>query len=97
MTAIAPVDAHARSLLVAAGLDPALAAQPDADLLMALRLSAALGRGLGLDLQAEAALLHYLRRIDAIEHHLRAGHSAPVPHAPLPGRERPAPWHEPHG
>jgi len=98
MNGILPVDAHARSLLAAAGLDPASAAQPDADLLVALRLSTALGRRLGLDLPAEAALLHYLRRIDAIEQHLRARRAAPpAPQAPVPSRERPAPWHEPHG
>lgn len=88
-----------RQLLAAAGLDPDLAdqPQPDPSLAMGVRLTLALGERLGLDQDARGALLHYLRRIDAIDQHLRAQHAAPPPRPHAGLADRPAPWHEPHG
>ena len=92
-----PLDVEAaRSLLAGAGLDPRLASQPDHDLAMALRLAIALGQRLDLDMPARAALLHYLHRIDQLEHRLRSLHPASVP-AVRKLSDGPAPWHEPHG
>lgn len=88
-----------RELLAAAGLDPALAEQPqpDGSLAMGLHLVFALGERLGLDLEAQGALLHYLRRIDAVDQQLRALHAPAPQRARLGSLDRPAPWHEPHG
>lgn len=88
-----------RDLLAAAGLEPSLAEQPqpDGSLAMALHLAAALGQRLGLDLAAQGALLHYLRRIDTIEQHLRIVHAPPPARQRAGAIDRPAPWHEPHG
>lgn len=88
-----------RDLLAAAGLDPSLAEQPQADssLAMGIHLATALGERLGLDLAAQGALLHYLRRIDAVDQQLRALHAPATQRARLGSLDRPAPWHEPHG
>lgn len=89
-----------RDLLAAAGLDPSLAEQPqpDGSLAMGIHLALALGDRLGLDLAAQGALLHYLRRIDAVEQQLRALHAPPPQRVRVgPTLDRPAPWHEPHG
>lgn len=88
-----------RDLLLAAGMDPSLAeqAQSDHSLAMAIRLACALGERLGLDLAAQGALLHYLRRIDAIDQQLRAQHAPATQRVRVGSLDRPAPWHEPHG
>ncbi|WP_427914930.1 hypothetical protein ACPWT1_08475 [Ramlibacter sp. MMS24-I3-19] len=88
-----------RDLLAAAGLDPDLAEQPQADgsLAMGLHLVFTLGERLGLDLAAQGALLHYLRRIDALEQQLRALHAPASQRGRMGSLDRPTPWHEPHG
>lgn len=88
-----------RDLLAAAGLDPNLAEQPqpDGSLAMGIQLALELGERLGLDLATQGALLHYLRRIDAIEQQLRTQHAPASPKVRVGSVERPAPWHEPHG
>ena len=88
-----------RDLLAAAGLDPSLAeqAQSDNSLAMAIHLACALGERLGLDLAAQGALLHYLRRIDTVDQQLRVLHAPTTQRVRVGSLERPAPWHEPHG
>jgi hypothetical protein len=88
-------EAEVQRLLLEAGLSEAAGAA-DRDLLAAARLACALGRALGLDARTSATLLHYLRRIDRIEHELRAQH-APPRTTPGVTHQGPAPWHEPHG
>jgi hypothetical protein len=97
-----PISLHdpaVRELLAAAGLDPALAEPSAADpgMTMSVHLAMALGQRLGLDVAAQGALLHYLRRIDAIDQHLRALQSPQSQGARPRTVERPTPWHEPHG
>lgn len=88
-----------RQLLAAAGLDPALVdqPQPDPSLSMGVHLTLALGERLGLDQDARGALLHYLRRIDAIDQHLRALHAPQAQRPRATPADRPTPWHELHG
>jgi len=96
-----PISLHdpaVRELLAAAGLEPALAeASADPGMTMSVHLAMALGQRLGLDVAAQGALLHYLRRIDAIDQHLRGLQSPQSQGARQRTVERPAPWHEPHG
>lgn len=90
-------DEEIRAVLAAAGVAPDLAHHPDPDLRRAAGLAVALGQRLGLDVQAQGALAHYLRLVDGLDQRLRALHAVPAPH-PAPGtHEGPAPWREPHG